>query len=39
MKLKAYIKTHEIDLGNIQLGTYEFSGSYKPQEFLEVIKM
>lgn len=38
MKLKTYIKTHDVDLGNIQLGTYQFSGSYSPEEFLAVIE-
>lgn len=38
IKLKVYIKTHPIDLDKLQLGTYQFSGSYSPAEFLDVIK-
>ncbi len=38
MKLKAYIKTNDVDLGSIQLGTYQFSGSYSPEEFVDVIE-
>lgn len=37
LKIKSYIKTHEVSLNNIALGTYQFSGSYSPEKFLEVI--
>lgn len=37
-KVKTYIKTHTVDLANIQLGTYQFSGSYTPETFLQVIQ-
>lgn len=37
-RVKTYIKTHEVDLANIQLGTYQFSGSYTPETFLDVIQ-
>lgn len=36
-KLKSYIKTHDVDLSKLQLGSYQFSGSYSPSEFLEVV--
>lgn len=38
LKLKTYIKTHDVDLWDIQLGTYQFTGSYSPSEFIEAIK-
>lgn len=38
LKVKSYIKTHRVDLGDMQLGTYQFSGSYSPEEFLDVIQ-
>lgn len=37
LKVKTYIKTHDVDLAGMQLGTYQFSGTYSPESFLSVI--
>ena len=36
-KIKSYIKTHDVDLAKLQLGSYQFSGSYSPKEFLDIV--
>lgn len=37
-KIKTYIKTHDFSSQDIKLWTYQFSGTYTPETFLQVIE-
>ena len=38
LRMKIYVATHKLDLSKLEVGTYEFSGSYLPIRYIETIQ-
>lgn len=38
LRMKTYVATHKLDLSKLEVGTYEFSGSYLPGTYMETIQ-